>query len=105
MDVPAQTVWSMPAATVQLGVEHMVVLTEEVFLVAVAGVIAPPPDEVLPMVLVDSVGLVVVNPDPVISLHPLLPFVSVLPKKTSLIPAPKLTVYPQKTNELPISRT
>ena len=84
---------------------HKTDLTESVLRVAVAGVIAAPPVELFPAVLVIVDGLVVVNPEPVISLQPTFPLASDLAKNTSLIPAPKLTVYPQKTKEVPIGRT
>ena len=92
--------------TVQAPLEaHKTDLTESVFRVAVAGVIAPPPVELFPAVLVIVDGLVVVKAEPVISLQPTFPFASDLAKNTSLLPAPKLTVYPQKTNEVPIGLT
>lgn len=73
--------------------------------VAVAGVMAVPPVELFPAVLVSVEGLVVVKPVPVSSLQPTLPLASDFAKNTSLLPAPKLTVYPQKTSEVPIGRT
>lgn len=75
---------------------HKTDLTESVLRVAVAGVIAAPPVELFPTVLVIVEGLVVINPEPVISLQPTFPLASDLAKNTSLLPAPKLTVYPQK---------
>ena len=74
------------------GVEHIVVFVDKVFLVTVAGEITLPPVPLVPAVLVVTDGLVVEKPVPVISLQPLLPLLSVFPRKTSLIPAPKLTV-------------
>lgn len=87
------------------GEEHITVLAESVLRVAVEGEIAVPPVELVPAVLVMVDGFAVENPVPVISLQPTLPFASDLAKKTSFIPAPKLTVYPQKTNDVPFGRT
>jgi hypothetical protein len=85
--------------------EHKTDLTDSVLRVAVAGVIWLPPVELLPAVLVIVLGLVVVNPVPLISLQPTIPLASDFKKNISLTPAPKLVVYPQKTKELPIGRT
>ncbi len=72
--------------------EHNTFLAEFVFRTAVDGEINVPPVEDVPTVEVSDVTEVVMNPVAVISLQPDVPLASVLTKRASFIPAPKLTV-------------